>query len=388
MALTDQERDDLRDTARSLLSRESSSERVRAAIGAAPGFDRALWDQMIELGWTSVHVPERLDGGGAGYADLAVLLHELGRAITPSPFLASAVLATGALLLADNQALADEVLRALVWGEKIGTVALASADGSYEPARATVTWERAAGGVQLHGASGFVLDAGVADVVVVAARGADGLPLLAALELTADGVTVEDTPTVDATRRAARVTFDGVTVADDRLLCEPGARAAEVAGQIVALGAVAAGCDAAGVTEEMLERSTAYAKERIQFGKPIGSFQAVKHHCANMAIVVEVSRAAARAGASALDAGDAAAWTRNADVVSTFVGPRCRRACELAMRVHGGIGFTWEHDAHLYLKRTTLDEMLFGAPTWHRRRIADDLIRELGVEVEVEVEAS
>jgi alkylation response protein AidB-like acyl-CoA dehydrogenase len=380
MALTDQERNDLRDTARSLLARESSSERVRAAIASEHGFDRALWDQMIELGWTSVHVPERLDGGGAGYGDLAVLLHELGRAITPAPFLASAVLATGALLLAGNDTLADEVLRALVWGEKLGTVAFASADGSYDPARATMRWRPAGGGVELSGAAGFVLAADVADVLVVAARADDGRALLAAVDATAAGVAVHDTPLVDATRRASRVELSGVKIADDRLLTEPGDAADAVIDRLVALGAIAAACDAAGAAEEMLDRSVEYAKQRMQFGKPIGSFQAIKHHCANMSIVVETTRAASQGAAAALDTEDARGWTRHGDLAASFVGPECRTACALAMRVHGGIGFTWEHDAHLYTKRATLDELLFGTAKWHRRRITDDLVRDVGLE--------
>ena len=169
-------------------------------------------------------------------------------------------------------------------------------------------------------------------------------------------------------------------VADDRLLTEPGAAADEIIGRLVALGAIAAACDAAGGADEMLDRSVEYAKQRMQFGKPIGSFQAIKHHCANMSIVVETTRAASQGAAAALDTEDADGWTRNGDVVASFVGPQCRTACALAMRVHGGIGFTWEHDAHLYTKRAMLDELLFGTAKWHRRRITDDLVRDLGLE--------
>ena len=371
MALTDQERNDLRDTARSLLARDSSSERVRAAIASEHGFDRALWDQMVELGWTSVHVPERLDGGGAGYADLAVLLHELGRAITPSPFLASAVLATGALLLAANDTLADEVLRALVWGEKIGTVAFASADGSYDAARATMRWSPSAGGVELNGAAGFVLAADVADVLVVAARADDGRAVLAAVDATADGVTIHDTPMLDATRRASRVELSGVKVADDRLLTEPGAAADEIIGRLVALGAIAAACDAAGGADEMLDRSVEYAKQRMQFGKPIGSFQAIKHHCANMSIVVETTRAASQGAAAALDTEDADGWTRNGDLVASFVGPQCRTACALGdararrHRVHLGARRAPLHQAR-HARRAAVRHGEMASPAHHR----------------------
>jgi alkylation response protein AidB-like acyl-CoA dehydrogenase len=128
-----------------------------------------------------------------------------------------------------------------------------------------------------------------------------------------------------------------------------------------------------GATDRVLDRTATYAKERIQFGRPIGSFQAVKHHCANMAIAVEASRAAVRAAAASID-GDPEGWPTAAAVASSYVGPACTEACGLALRVHGGIGFTWEHDSHLYLKRVKLDEVLFGTPSWHRRRLAHDII--------------
>ena len=167
--------------------------------------------------------------------------------------------------------------------------------------------------------------------------------------------------------------FDDVVVADDQMLCEPGVAAEELYDRIVAVGVIAAACDATGVTERALERAADYAKERVQFGKPIGSFQAVKHHCANIAIAVEASRAAVRGAMEALD-GDPRSWSTTASVTSSYVGPACAEACALALRVYGGIGFTWEHESHLYLKRVKLDELLFGTPSWHRRRLACTLI--------------
>jgi alkylation response protein AidB-like acyl-CoA dehydrogenase len=369
MSLSAGERDELRSAVRSLLERESSSERVRAAVTEAPGFSRALWDQMVELGWTSMHVPDQHGGGGAGYAELGVALHELGRGIVPSPFLASAVMASGALTLADNDQLAHEILATLAAGESLGSVALASADGSYEVSRLTVEWEPAGTTLRLQGGSGFVLDADIADVLIVAGRGTEGAPGLIAVDTKANGVRVERTATVDVTRRLFNVSFDEVVVPDQQLLCEPGARADHLLQRILAVGVIAAACDATGGAGAVLERATAYAKEREQFGKPIGSFQAVKHHCADMAIAVEASRAATRAACEALD-GDPADWPTAAAVTSSYVGPACSNVCAIGLRVHGGIGFTWEHDSHLYLKRAKLDEVLFGSPSWHRRRLA------------------
>ena len=373
MSLTVDERHELRTTIRRLLTREASSDRVRATVSGAPGFDRALWDQMVELGWTSIHVPTELGGAGAGYADLAVVLHELGRAVVPSPFLASAVLATTALMGSANAPLASGLLGALVDGESLGAVALANADGSYDLPRSTLRWEHGPGSVRLEGSAGFVLDADVADFLVVSAVGRDDRPVIVVVDRATPGVRVERAATVDATRRLFTVTFDAVVVADDRLLCEPGAAAQELYERVVAVGVIAAACDATGVTEQALERAADYAKVRVQFGKPIGSFQAVKHHCANMAIAVEASRAAVRGAVEALDR-DPHDWSRTAAVTSSYVGPACAEACALALRVYGGIGFTWEHESHLYLKRVKLDELLFGPPSWHRRRLACTLI--------------
>jgi len=370
MTLSNDERDELRSTARNLLTRDSSAERVRAVIAEQPGFDRALWAAIVELGWTAIHVAEGHGGAGCDYGDLAVVLHELGRALTPSPFLASAVLATGAFVQADNRDAADTWLGALAGGSALGGVALAGLDGSYDLARLTTGWRTNGGSVRLFGTAGAVLDADVADVFVVAARDRDGTIAAVAVEAATPGIDVERVPTVDETRRLFTVSFDDVGVDDDRMLSEPGAHAEALFERVLALGVVAAACDATGAAEAALEGAAEYAKERTQFGKPIGSFQAVKHHCADMAIAVEASRAATRGAAEALD-GDPAGWTIASAITASYVGPACSQTCALALGVYGGIGFTWEHDSHLFLKRVKLDEVLFGTPAWHRRRIAD-----------------
>ena len=369
---------ELQTTVRSLLDQQSSSARVRAVVADPAGFDRDLWVQMVELGWTTIHVAEAHGGAGYGYADLAVVLHELGRAVTPSPFLASAVLASGALALADNEDVAHEALARLAAGEALGAVALTGADGSPDLSRLTLEWRREGGAVRLDGVSGFVLDADLADVLVVAARDEAGTVAALAVDARTPGIEVVHTPTVDQTRRLFRVTIDGVTVDEDRHLCIPGPEAEDLLERVLALGVVAAACDAVGTAERAMDGAAAYAKDRMQFGRPIGSFQAVKHHCADMAIAVEAGRAATRAAAEVLD-GDPSAWATTAAVTSSYVGPAASNACDLALRVHGGIGFTWEHDAHLLLKRAKLDEVLFGTPSWHRRRLADAVFPPLAV---------
>jgi alkylation response protein AidB-like acyl-CoA dehydrogenase len=373
MTLSPDEQAELRTTARSLLSRSSTSEQVRRVVATDQGFDPDLWAHIVELGWTTIHVPERLSGSGCGYAELAIVLHELGRALTPSPFLASAVLATGALMAADNEEVAGPTLAEIVGGVNLGTVAIASVSGSYEPAQRSVTWSKAGSEVRLEGISGFVLDADAADVMVVAARGADNRAA-AVLVHTSElaSAAIDRMPTIDLTRRLFTVAFDSVRIPADRMLTEPGPSADALLDGLLALGMVGAAVDAAGIAERALEVTAAYARERMQFGKPIGSFQAVKHHCANMAIAVEASRAATRAAAFEFDE-NRAAWRTTAAVAASYVGPACSNVCALAMRVHAGIGFTWEHDTHLWIKRVKLDEHLFGSPAWHRRRLANDV---------------
>ncbi len=370
MQLSVDERDELRVSARRLLERASSSEAVRARLDDPAGFDADLWDQMVELGWAAIHLPEEHGGAGAGFSELAIILHEFGRQITPSPFLATTVLGAGALLAADNEALRAERLPRFAAGEERATVAVTSERGSCDVSQLSVGWDRVPGGLRLRGVAGYVPDAHTADVLFVAARDGSGDVALVAVAPTAAGVDIEPMQMIDRTRRLARVTFSDVVVGEEQFLCEPGPRARSVVERLVSLGAIAVACDATGVAERVMERTAEYAKERVQFGKPIGSFQAVKHHCANMLVAVEGCRASVRDAVDALDdPGTDLGFA--ASVVSSYVGPAASEVCGLSVQVHGGIGFTWEHDAHLCLKRAKLDEAWFGSPAWHRRRIAD-----------------
>jgi alkylation response protein AidB-like acyl-CoA dehydrogenase len=364
------ERDELRISVRRLLEQASSSEAVRARLDDPVGFDAELWGQMVELGWLAIHVPEEHGGAGAGYAELAIVLHELGRQITPSPFLATAVLGAGALVAAENEALRAELLPALVAGEQRASVAVTNEHGSCDVSQLSVLWEREGGGVRLRGTASFAPDVVGADALFVAARAAHGEVALVAVEPTAPGVAIDPMAMIDRTRRLARVTFDDVVVAEGQLLCDPGPRSQSVVERLVSLGAIVVACDATGVAERVMERTAEYAKERVQFGKPIGSFQAVKHHCANMLVAVEGSRAAVRDAIDALD-DPGSDLPFAAAVASSYVGPAASGVCGLSVQVHGGIGFTWEHDAHLCLKRAKLDEAWFGTPAWHRRHLAD-----------------
>ena len=370
MQLADDERDELRSSARRFLDNEQSSARVRALLDDERGHDPTVWSAMAALGWLAIHVPEEHGGMGASYTDLAVVLHEIGRHVAPTPFLAT-LLGIEALLAGGSDALRSAWLPSMLGGERILTVANSGPSGGYDPAALGVTWRAGGGDVRFDGVARFAPDAHVADAIVVLARGDAGVTA-AVVDRSAPGVRVELEPTVDQTRRLARVSFDGVAVREGQLLGEPGSSSG-LQHRLTSVGAVAVCADAVGAAERMLEVSAAYAKERLQFGRPVGSFQAVKHHCANMLIAVEGSRAAVAHATDVLD-DPAEALALAAAVAKSYAGSACADACQTAVQVHGGIGFTWEHDAHLYLKRTKLDEAMFGSTAWHRRRLGGALV--------------
>jgi alkylation response protein AidB-like acyl-CoA dehydrogenase len=369
MSLTLDERSQLRDAAQHLLDHSSSSEVVRNHLDDPVGFDEGLWSQMAELGWLGIHVPEPY-GGGATIGDLAVILIEMGRRLAQSPILGSTVLGASVVAMSDNLALKDELLNTLASGTSRAAVAATSRSGSYGVREISVSAAYAGSALRLNGVAGFVADAHVANVLFVGALDSHGEPLIVVVDPESDGVSITRTPTVDATRRLFQVRFDAVQLATPRLVCEPGAASARLLDHITQLGAFAVCCDALGVAEEMLQRTAEYASNRRQFGRAIGSFQAVKHHCADMAVSVVASRASIDATCAAFDDPDADS-ARAVAVLKSYVSQACSRACGIAIQVHGGIGFTWENDAHLYFKRAKLDEMLFGSPRWHRGYLAN-----------------
>ena len=364
------ERDDLRDMVRNLLDDRASSERVRAAVDTPEGYDAGLWRTAAELDLLGLLVPEEFDGVGAGLAEVAVVLHELGRRTVPLPIISSAVLAPTALLGGDNRALAAQLLPPLTTGDRRAAVIIGGPEGQPNPTCWTLRWAQRHGGYVLDGVAGFVLDAPGVDDLIVAARGEDGL-LVAAVDARQAAVTA--VATTDRTRRLGTVTFDGAVVPAARVLATAGA-AADLVTRVQSVAAFTMACDAVGLAERTMEQTAAYAQVRQQFGRPIGSFQAVKHKCANMAVAVECGRAGVSLALDALCRPGERGDSESVAAVSTAKAYACDAAvgvCTDAVQVHGGIGFTWEHDAHLWLKRALLDRSLFGSSSWHRRRVAD-----------------
>jgi len=282
------ELDALRGLVRNLLDDRASSERVRAALATPEGYDPGLWHTAAELDLLGLLVPDEFGGAGAGLAEIAVVLHELGRRTVPLPFVAGAVLAPAALLGSENRPLAAEMLPALAAGERRAAVIAGGPEGQLPQAQWGLTWSRRNGQPVIDGVAGFVLDAAGADDLIVAASGEDG-PLVAALA--AREATVIPTPGTDRTRRLGAVTCDGVAVPAARVLAT-GAAADALIARVQSVAAFAIACDAVGVSERAMEQTAEYAQVRKQFGRPIGSFQAIKHKCADMAVAVECGRAA------------------------------------------------------------------------------------------------
>lgn len=342
----DAEQEDLRATVRRLLADRSGPAAVRQIMAGDRGDDPALWTSLAELGVLGLVVPEELGGAGAGHVERAVVLEELGRALTPSPFLASAVLATDALLALDDGDLRTELLGSLAAGEKIGTVAL---DG--------VTATERDGGWQLDGTASPVLSGAVADVVLVH-TGAGWFAADA-------GFTATPLTSLDPTRRLAKVSFDGTPA---RPLASSDAAAAKQL--VLDLAAVALAAEQVGGMGRALELTVEYAKVRVQFGRQIGSYQGVKHGLANIYSDWEHALSIVRWAAWVADS-DRAELPVAAALAQSYLGPAYFAAANGMVQYHGGIGYTWEHDAHLYYKRAKSSQLLLGSTSEHRARLAD-----------------
>jgi alkylation response protein AidB-like acyl-CoA dehydrogenase len=358
-ALSDAELDDLRETVRSVCADAGGTAAVRRLAEHSPGIDAELWDTLgRQVGLAALGLPEAA-GGIGGLAEIAAVCEELGRTLTPVPLLSSTVLA-GQVLAGCGTA--DEALAELAEGKGHALAAVAP-DGVWRPdaVPVAVTWR---GGVPLlDGTAPFVLDGADAEGLVVAAVGADGLDLFLA-DPREPGVTVRRVPTLDLSRGQAVVSFSGARARP----LTAGGEGVDVVTRALDVAMVALAAEQLGGAQAALDMTVAHVRDRTQFGRPIGGFQAVKHTCADMLLQVESARsavvravrAAHSPGALAEAAAVAQAWSGEAFV---FVAAEC-------VQLHGGMGFTWEHDAHLYFRRAQSDAVLLGGAAHHRERLA------------------
>jgi len=366
------EQDQLRAATRDLLERHAPEPAVRAAMETETGFDPETWQLMAQIGLQGLLVPEASDGAGAGFVELGIVMEELGRALYCGPFLSSAVLGCCALLQAGDEEVRSRYLPGLGAGTSIATIAddrlmagdlSGGASGQGAPVPAATS---DASGTTIDGQAAFVLDGQVADLFVVAADDGDtgGLYLV---EAAPAHVKAAPLPTMDATRKIAAVEFRG---ARGRRLAA-GENADRIRRRVLDLALIALAAEQVGGAQRMMDVAVAYAGTRVQFGRTIGSFQAVKHACADMSVTVEAARSAAYSGMWTA-AGDPAG--RELAVAAAIAHSYCSEAftqvTAASIQVHGGIGFTWEHPAHLYYRRAKSSELLFGSPAEHRRHLA------------------
>jgi len=351
----------LRDGARRFLTEKCSPARVREVVETDTGYDAGLWKGIAEQGWTAMHIPEQYQGAGFTYSETAILLHEMGRVLAPVPFLSSAVMAAEALLAGGSDDQKAEWLPALAAGDAIGTIAIVEPGGGWEEESVAATAGPSGDGYAITGVKSFVTAGHIADLLIVAARLGEQVGLF--LVHGAD-VTGAKLVTLDTTRTQATIELSGTPAV------RMGEAGWEVIERVYDVARTALAAEQVGGLERILEMAVQYAQERKQFGRAIGSFQAVKHLCADMLVGLELARSAAGYAVWALATGSDELAVA-APLAKAYCSEAYFKAAGDNIQIHGGIGFTWEHDAHLYFKRAKSTELLFGSPAQQRAVLAD-----------------
>ena len=363
----------LRSTARKFFDHECSSETVRKLMEGPEGMTPDLWKKLAEQGWLGLIVPDEHGGMGLGMVDLVVLMEEMGRAVVPGPFFSTVLLGGLAILEAGTEAQKKAWLPRLASGDARATVAWMEPTADLGARGITLPATANSGGYTLNGTKLFVQDAHTADALVVAARTATGQSAEAGISLflvpkSSAGLTVTLLPTMDQTRKLCEVTFKDVTVGADALMGQAGAGWAPLA-RVIDRATVGLCAEMCGGAQKVLDMTVEYAKIRQAFGRPIGSYQGVKHKAADMLVDVENSKSITYYAAWAMDEG-VAEGPLAVSMAKAYVSDAYRRVSGAGIQLHGGIGFTWEHDLHLYFKRAKGSEFTFGDATWHRERVA------------------
>ena len=335
----------LRKVVKDFLNAKSSEETVRELMDTESGYDAAVWTQMAEqMGLQGLVIPEEFGGSGYSFVELIVVLEEMGRRLLCAPYFSTVVLAGQTLLHSGDDAAKAEYLPGIASGETIATLAYTEPNGRWDAEAVTATASKDGDAWKIDGEKLYVLDGHTANLIITAARTEAGISLFA-VDGDAAGLTRTALSTMDQTRKQARL----ATVLD--------------------LAAVALAAEQVGGGQEVLESAVQYAKDRVQFGRPIGSFQAIKHKCADMLLEVESAKSAAYyAGWCAAELNDELPSV--ASLAKAYCSEAYFHAAAENIQIHGGIGFTWEHPAHLYFKRAKSSELLFGDPTYHRELLA------------------
>jgi alkylation response protein AidB-like acyl-CoA dehydrogenase len=364
-----EEQEFFRDTTRKFLESEVPLPAVRELYESNDGFGRGWWQKAAELGWTSLFVPEVLGGGslsGRPVADAVIVAEEMGRLVSPGPFLPVNVVAA-AVAWNGSDSQQAEILPGLLSGEEIAAWAFAEPGGRWEPEAVAATATVADGEVVVNGVKAYVEAAGVADRFLVTARTGDGLTQVLVPAGSA-GVKVERGRSLDMTRRFGKVTMHNVTLPATSIVGTPGGRGEDV-NRLLQLALALQCAEMVGIADRTMEFTLEYGRERFAFGRPIVSFQALKHRIADMTVCLEGSKAVSDALAAAVDAGDPEA-ANLASVAKAYVGEHCLDIVDDCVQITGGIGVTWEHDIHLYNRRAAVDRAVYGSPEEHKERLA------------------
>lgn len=360
--------------AQSFLEENSGSEQVRNAMESELGYDPVVWGQVgAELGWTSVHIPEEYGGLGLGYVELVALMEIMGGSLLCAPFFSSICLGANAILVAGSEEQKQELLPGIAEGTTRATLAYSGKSGACDASTIEVTAAANGDTYTLSGVSSFVVDGHSADLVVVAARtagseGSDGVSLFAVAG-DSEGLQRKRLPTVDQTRRLAELSFENVAVPATALLGKEGA-AWPALSRTLDLAAIALAAEQVGGAQRCLDMAVSYANEREQFGRPIGSFQAIKHKCADLMVKVESARSAAYYAGCAVEQGNDAEIDTVAPLAKAYCSDAYFQCAADCIQIHGGVGFTWEYDVHLYFKRAKSSESLLGDASFHRELLA------------------
>jgi alkylation response protein AidB-like acyl-CoA dehydrogenase len=362
----------IKNSAREFFSAETPMATVRKLCETPHAFDEALWTKCADQGWTGIIFPEQYGGVGLGLVEMAAAWEEMGRALVPGPFVSTVLLAGTILDRAGSDAQKQQYLSAICRGDSRSTLALLERSASWDLEAVTLEAKPAAGGgYTLNGDKCFVEAAAIADVLLVAVR-IGGEFAIVIVPGSATGVTKTPTPAVDLTRPLYHVSFTDVVIPADALVARGDqARAAvDAAIDVSAVGVVA---EMVGGMQQLVDLTVAYAKTREQFGRPIGSFQAVQQQCVDMFVLLEGTRSAAYYAAWALNEKQPDARVA-VSVAKAYASDAYREAGNHAIQVQGGMGFTWENDAHLYYRRAKGSELAFGDATFHRERIAKAIL--------------
>ncbi len=364
------------DSAKRFLGEHASFEKTLAAMQTDQGFDPEVWTTLTqELGWTALTIPEAYGGYGLSQVDLVALMEEMGRHLLCAPFFSTVCLGANALLVAGTESQKQTYLPPIAAGSKRATLALIEKDNHWQPAGINTTAQPVDGGYELTGTKTMVLDGHTADTLIVVARlpntyDRDGVGLFL-VDADAPGLERKVLPTIDQTRKRARVNLHRVQVPKDAMMTG-GPEGWDAVATILDIASIALAAEQVGGAERCLTTAVEYAKIREQFNRPIGSFQAIKHMCADMLLRVERARSVAWyaawvAAEQPQELAEAAAHAKSYCSEAFF-------ACAgESIQIHGGIGFTWEHEAHIYFKRAQSSQNLFGSPSLHRERIAAEL---------------